>query len=86
MHWKAVAEKFRMACGVEEPDGAEEALGATMPEHAGTAAAREPSREGGKTGIEEQRQMMKMQQNDSREFGGAEGEGRYGCVFQEESL
>ena len=37
MHYKAVADKFRLACGVEEPDGAEEALGATMPEHAGTA-------------------------------------------------
>ena len=37
MHYKAVADKFRLYCGVQEPDGAEEALGLTIPEHAETA-------------------------------------------------
>ena len=37
MHYKAVADKFRVYCGVQEPDGAEEALGLTIPEHAATA-------------------------------------------------
>lgn len=37
MHYKTVADKFRLACGLEEPDGAEEALGETLPEHAETA-------------------------------------------------
>jgi hypothetical protein len=40
MQYKALADKFRLACGMREPDGAEEALGETIPEHAGTAAAR----------------------------------------------
>ena len=40
MHYKAVADKFRLYCGVQEPDGAEEALGLTIPEHAATALAR----------------------------------------------
>ena len=38
MQYKALADKFRLACGVQEPDGAEEALGETIPEHAKTAA------------------------------------------------
>jgi len=37
MHYKAVADKFRLYCGIQEPDGAEEALGLTIPEHAATA-------------------------------------------------
>ena len=37
MHYKAVADKFRLYCGIQEPDGAEEALGVTIPEHAATA-------------------------------------------------
>ena len=40
MHYKAVADKFRLYCGVQEPDGAEEALGLTIPEHAETAPAK----------------------------------------------
>ena len=38
MHYKVMADKFRLACGLHEPDGAEEALGAEVPEHAETAA------------------------------------------------
>ena len=37
MHYKTVADKFRLGCGLQEPDGAEEALGETLPEHAETA-------------------------------------------------
>ena len=40
MQYKALADKFRLACGVQEPDGAEEALGETIPEHAKTAVAK----------------------------------------------
>ena len=41
MHYKAVADKFRLYCGVQEPDGAEEALGLTIPEHAVTALSKQ---------------------------------------------
>ena len=37
MHYKAVADKFRLVCGLQEPDGAEEALGLVVEEHAATA-------------------------------------------------
>jgi hypothetical protein len=37
MAYKALADKFRLYCGVQEPDGAEEALGMTIPEHGQTA-------------------------------------------------
>lgn len=40
MQYKTLADKFRLACGMREPDGAEEALGATIPEHVATAVAR----------------------------------------------
>ena len=58
MHYKAVADKFRLVCGVKEPDGAEEALGATMPEHAGTAK-KTPARNAEASGLLEKCRTMR---------------------------
>ena len=51
------------------PNGRKKGVG----ERSKRAAAREPTSDVGKTGIEEQQQMMKMQQNNYREFGEWEG-------------